>query len=377
MTSWQSTRYTSREAFDLEQQRIFARQWICIAHSSEIPEAGSFLRVELGGESLLLVRNREGAVRGLINLCRHRGAQLCLDASGSFRRSIRCMYHGWSYDLDGKLVGVPWADKMPPGTRDRNLHIVSATEWLGYLWVNLDPAAAPLEDQVGPLIRARFGGDFNPIPNYGTENLRLVRSITYDVRANWKILWENFDECYHCPTMHSELCAAVPQFRGGYGTVTGPQGLGAQLADGATGFSLSGRAVAPTLPGVPPEDDRTFYGILLWPNASLVFVPDHVFWMRLEPIGPDRTRVVGDWLFHADAAARPGFDPDDAVKVIDATNREDFAACERVQLGAQSGYFDDSQIHSPYEYRIEEFRRWVDNALIEDGDPYVPAQQKS
>ncbi|MFG2227227.1 aromatic ring-hydroxylating dioxygenase subunit alpha [Streptomyces sp. NPDC048644] len=375
MVTWNSTRYTSQEVFDLEQRRIFGRQWMCVAHSSEVPEAGSFIRVDLGGENLLVVRNRDGRIRALVNLCRHRGAQLCLDDQGSFRRSIRCIYHGWTYDLDGQLVGVPWADKMPPGTKDRHLHTASATEWLGYIWINLDPAAAPLDDQVDPLIRARFGNDFNPIPHYGTEDLRIAHSISYDVQANWKILWENFDECYHCPTMHTELCAAVPQFRGGYGTVTGPQGLGAQLAEGATGFSSSGQAIAPNLPGVPADDGHTFYGILLWPNASLVFVPDHVFWMRLEPLGPSRTRVVGDWLFHPDAVREPGFDPADAVKVIDATNREDFEACERVQRGAHSPHFDDAQIHSPYEYRIAEFRRWVDSALSDAGASYTPAQQ--
>ncbi|WP_432145633.1 aromatic ring-hydroxylating oxygenase subunit alpha [Streptomyces sp. bgisy084] len=364
MPLWTSDRYTSQEAFDLESQRIFGRSWMCVAHSSDIPNAGSFIRVELGGESVLLVRNRSGALAGMLNICRHRGAQLCLEDQGDFGKSIRCSYHGWTYGLDGRLVGVPWRDKLPPGTGDRHLHSVSVTEWLGYVWVNLDEKASPLSEQVDPLIRDRFG-ETNPIAHYETERLKVTHKITYDVRANWKILWENFDECYHCPTMHPELCAAVPQFRGGYGTVTGPQGLGAPLADEATGFSMSGRPVAPTLPKVPAEDERTFYGILLWPNVSIVFVPDHVFCMRLEPQGPDRTRVVGEWLFHPDVADDPMFSPEDAVKVLDVTNREDFDACERVQLGAHSRSFDDSQVYSPFEHRIDEFRSWVDANLVQ------------
>lgn len=169
--------------------------------------------------------------------------------------------------------------------------------------------------------------------------------------------------------MHPELCSAVPEFRLGYGTVTSPealeQGRGAQLAEGATGFSMSGRPVAPTLPGVPPEDSRTFYGFYVWPSVSVALTPDHVYLMRIEPLGPDRTRVVGDWLFHPDAVATLGFDPDDAIKVIDITNRQDFEACERMQLGTLSPHYEDSQIFAPHEYLIADVRRRVDDALAQ------------
>jgi Rieske 2Fe-2S family protein len=378
---WSSTRYTSKDDFELECRRIFEREWMCVAHSSELRDPGSFIRVEIGGESALVVRNRDGELRGLLNLCQHRGARLCLDDRGKLGRSIQCMYHGWTYDLNGRLVGVPFRDQFPPGaTENRHLPTVAVGEWLGYIWVNLSGDAPPLADHLEPEIKARFGENFNPIPNYGTEDLQIVHSVTYDVQANWKLIWENFHECYHCPTMHRELCAAIPEFRDGYGTVTGPealaQGLGAQLADNAAGFSMSGRAVAPTLPGVPEEDKRTFYGCYLWPAVRVDFIPDHVYFMRFEPLGPDHTRLVADWLFHPDAVARPGFDPEDAIKVFDITNQQDFEACERMQLGAKSRFYDDAQVFAPHEYLIEGLRRRVDEALADaDSADMTPEPQ--
>lgn len=366
MLTWPSTYYTSPDIFGREYCQIFERSWICVGRSAAIPRAGAFLRVEIGRESVLVVRNREGQLRGLLNLCRHRGARLCLDEQGNVGRSISCMYHGWTYDLEGRLVGAPYIDEFPGGgMQERSLHPVAVTEWLGYVWVNLASEPPPLAEQVDPLLRARFG-NIDVLARYGVEDLQVVRTINYDVQANWKIIFENFCECYHCPTMHPELCAAVPSFRSGYGTVSGPRSQGAQLADHAAGFSLSGQATAPFLPGLPADDERIFYGVLLWPNVSLILVPDHVVCLRIEPQSVDCTRVVAEWLFHPHAVAEAGFDPSDAINVLDVTNRQDFEASERVQLGAGSAHFE--QIHHPYEYLIADFRRWVDSALTESAD---------
>lgn len=367
-TLWPPTYYTSDEHFALEQRKIFQKSWTCVARSSEIAEPGSFVRVNVGGESVLLIRKRSGEVRALINLCRHRGARLCVEEQGTFKNSIQCPYHGWTFNLDGHLTAAPFMRDLPPETKERHLFTASATEWLGYVWVNLDPAAPPLMEQVGPLLRGRFGDEDVP-GHYGCEDLEVAKETTYEVNANWKILYENFCECYHCPTMHPEICTILPSWRTGYGTVSGPDGpkrAGSQLADGATGFSLSGRAAAPRLPGVPDEDARTFHGILLWPNAHIMFIPDHVMFMRFDPVAPDRTRVVVQWLFHPDAIGTPGFTPDDAAALVDVTAREDFEACERVQAATASAYFEE--FHTPHESLILEFREWVIEQLGADAD---------
>lgn len=357
--NWPPAYYTSEEHFAREQGRIFERSWQCVARSSEIAEAGSFVRVNVGRESVLLVRKAAGEIRALINLCRHRGAQICLEEKGNFGGSIRCPYHGWTFSLDGHLTAAPFMRDLPPERKERHLFTAGVTEWLGYVWVNLDPDAAPLADQVGPLIRERFGDDDVP-GNYGCDELKVAKEVVYEVPANWKILYENFCECYHCPTMHPEICQILPSWRTGYGTVSGPEGpqkRGSALADGATGFSLSGKAAAARLPGVPEDDARTFHGILLWPNVHLMFIPDHVMCMRFDPVGPDRTKVVTQWLFHPEAMKDPDFSPDDAVALVDVTAREDFEACVRVQNSAGSQYFEE--FHTPHESLIITFREWV------------------
>lgn len=361
VSQWSSTRYNSHETFASERDVIFKATWLCVARASRLSKPGNFIRVDVAGESVLLVRNRDGEVRALLNLCRHRGSLLSAEEAGNFGRSIRCRYHSWTFDLNGRLVAAPYFDELESAAREgRDLYTASATEWLGYIWVNLDPHAEPLETQIEPLLHERFGGE-NIISKYAVENLMVAHTVTYDVAANWKLIFENFSECYHCPTMHPELCAAVPQFRTGYGTVSGPAGQGAELAPGVAGFSLSGLATAEPLPGLDSVDERMFYGVLLWPSVSLNFAPDHTLCMRIEPLAPDRTRVVAEWLFHPDAVTKQDFDPTDAVQLFDVTNQQDFEVIELVQRGTRSSRFE--QVYSPHEHLIGQFHDWVDNAM--------------
>ncbi|WP_055563534.1 aromatic ring-hydroxylating oxygenase subunit alpha [Streptomyces atriruber] len=361
MSSWTRSRYTGQAEFDDERRAIFEKSWMCVGHSSALPKTGSFLRAEVGGESVLIVRGKNGNLRAMLNLCRHRGALLCVDERGELGKSIRCEYHGWTYDLDGRLVGAPYINDLPRELKeDRDLYSAAVDIWNGFVWVNLDVHAAPLTDQLDPLVHARFEG-VDVLSRYSLADLQVVHTISYDVGANWKMVYENFCECYHCPSMHPELCATVPQFRSGYGTVGGPVAEGAHLADGATGFSLSGQSTAAPLPGLPDDEDPMFYGLLLWPSVSLNLTSDHALCMRIEPRSPGRTRVVADWLYHPDAIADPAFDPTDAVKLFDITNRQDWEAIERVQLGAKSARFE--QVYSPHEHLVGSFHQWVDDAL--------------
>jgi Rieske 2Fe-2S family protein len=178
---------------------------------------------------------------------------------------------------------------------DYGLHPVRTEQWLGYLWLNLDPEAPPLAAQVEPQLNERLGDGV--LERYEIARLGIAATISYEVASNWKAIIENFMECYHCATIHPELTAALPQFRSGYGTISNGASAGAPFAEHIDGFSLSGRASRPNLPGLGPSDDRLFYGITLRPNVLLILVPDHVAVFRLEPVAPGRTRVVVDWLF--------------------------------------------------------------------------------
>jgi glycine betaine catabolism A len=317
-----------------------------------IGEPGQFQRTELGEESVLVVRGSDGEPRAFLNLCRHRGAQLCSEESGSGRGTIRCPYHSWSYGLDGRLLAAPNMRDMPDLVRaDYGLHPVRTEQWLGYLWLNLDPGAQPLATQVEPQLAERLGDGV--LQRYGIERLGVAATVNYSVAANWKSIIENFLECYHCATIHPELTAALPQFRSGYGTISDGLAAGASFAEDVDGFSLSGRATHPRLPGLGPSDDRLFYGLVLRPNVLLILVPDHVALYRLEPLGPGHTRVTVDWLFDRDTMAGDGFDATDAVALLDITNRQDFDACERCQRGMRSATY--SGVLVPAEHVIAGF----------------------
>src|SRR5882757_1199891 len=354
--------YTDPAIFELDQRRIFHRSWQCVGRVDALTEAGQFYRVDLGEESVLIVRGRDGEPRAMRNLCRHRGAQLCTEESGSFRAAIRCAYHSWSYDLDGRLLAAPNMREMPDLVKaDYGLHPVRTEQWLGYLWLNLDPEAPPLAAQVEPQLSERLGDGV--LERYEIDRLGVAATISYEVASNWKAIIENFMECYHCATIHPELTAALPQFRSGYGTISNGAGAGASFAAHIDGFSLSGRATRPILPGLGPTDDRQFYGIVLRPNVLLILVPDHVAVFRLEPLAPGHTRVVVDWLFDRDTMAADGFDATDSVALLDITNRQDFEACERCQLGMRSSAY--AAVLVPAEHVITAFYDYYLRAIAE------------
>jgi len=346
--------YTSHAMLAIEKERILSRSWLCVGRVDSLTKTGQAIRVEVAGESILIVRDRSGSLRGFFNVCRHRGTRLCTEESTEFRSTIRCPYHGWAYGLDGRLLAAPNLREMPASMKERHgLRPVGLTQWAGYVWVCLDDEAGPLAAQVEPQLHHRLGG-LEVLERYRLEDLALAKTIVYDVHANWKALVENFTECYHCRAIHPELTAAIPEFASGYGSISGGRGHGAELAAGLEGFSRSGRATRGPLPGLEPGE-RLFYGVILLPNVFLILVPDHVAFFRLEPLAPDQTRVTCDWLFEREALADPAFDPSDAVELLDITNRQDFEVCERCQLGMGSRSFELGGVLVPQEHLILDF----------------------
>jgi glycine betaine catabolism A len=346
--------YTSEAMLKVEEERIFAKSWLCVGRADSLVKAGQAISVEVAGDSVLIVRDRSGTLHGFFNVCRHRGTRLCLTGPAEFRSTIRCPYHGWTYGLDGRLLAVPNLPDMPKSIKaSHGLRRVGLETWSGYLWVNVDNEAGSLAEQIEPQLAERLGG-VDVLARYGIEHLGLAKRIVYDVRANWKALVENFTECYHCRVIHPELTAAIPEFSSGYGSISGGRGHGAELANDLEGFSRSGQATRRPLPGLGPHD-RLFYGVILLPNVFLILVPDHVAFFRLEPLAPDLTRVTCDWLFEREALADPAFDPSDAVEILDITNRQDFEVCERCQLGMGSRSFRDGGVLVPQEHLIASF----------------------
>jgi len=352
--------FTDPAIFAREQERLFGTMWVCVGRSDALPEPGSFLSAEVAGESLILVRGRDGEIRSFLNVCRHRGARLCTGPRGQLAGAIQCRYHAWSYGFDGRLLGAPNLARDERLDRDAlGLVPVRSEVWEGLLWVNLDPnepVAAAAAQVEGPIID-RLGG-LETWARYGVGELAVGRSISYEVAANWKLIVENFMECYHCGPVHPELVRLLPAFRNGT-SYQGLPGEGTTFADDVAGFTISGQAHHPRLPGLRPADDRLYYGFVLWPNVFVNLLPDHVILHTLLPLAADRSRVVCDWLFPPAEVARPGFDPTDAVDVFDITNRQDWEVCELTQLGMSSRAYAHGGLYVENELHIAAFRDLV------------------
>ncbi|WP_027946014.1 aromatic ring-hydroxylating oxygenase subunit alpha [Amycolatopsis taiwanensis] len=353
--------YADPTVFSLEQSRIFRRNWFAAARSADLPTSGSFRNVEVGGEAVLIVRGRDGRLRAFLNVCRHRGARLCVAESGTVGRSIQCPYHAWTYHLDGSLFAAPNLNSMKDVNRDEyGLIKVALREWLGTVWVSLADEPPSFVDTVQAAVSTRLGGS-DVIDRWGVGELALGKRITYDVRANWKLIVENFMECYHCATIHPELTDVLPEFADGYAAQY-YVGHGAEFGAEVAGFTVDGSAGFTTLAGIGENHDRRYYAITINPQAFINLVPDHVIFHRMYPLAVDRTIVECDWLFTQEVVDS-GRDLSHSVELFHRVNQQDFDACERCQPSMSSRAYAGGGVLVPSEHHIGEFRDWVVAAI--------------
>jgi glycine betaine catabolism A len=353
--------YTDPAVFELEQSRIFQANWFAAARSSDLAKPGSFRKVEVGSESVLLVRGRDGGVRAFLNVCRHRGAQLCVEPEGSLRNKIQCPYHAWTYGLDGALIAAPNLNSMADVDRDEyGLHTVHLQEWLGTIWICLAERPPSFADTVEAAVTARLG-DPGAIDKWAIDTLAVGRRITYDVRANWKLIVENFMECYHCATIHPELTEVLPEFADGYAAQY-YMGHGAAFGEDVNGFTVDGSAGFENIAGVDADHDRRYYAITVNPQVFINLVPDHVIFHRMYPVAADRTIVECDWLYPQEVLDS-GRDLDRSVELFHRVNQQDFDACERCQPAMSSRAYANGGVLVPSEHHIGEFRDWVVAAI--------------
>ena len=286
---------------------------------------------ELAGESLILVRDRDGGPRAFYNLCRHRGTRLCTAAEGAFVDRIQCPYHAWTYGLDGRLLAAPHMDEVPHfDRRDYPLHAAAAASWDGHLFVNLAPDPAPLDEQLG----AVAGGMFQP---WRMRELRRWRQVEYDVAANWKLVLQNYSECLHCPNLHPAL-NRLSHYLSGENEPIAPGYMGGRmdLRPGVETMSTDGTRPRACLPGLGEDDRRCVYYYAIFPNLLLSLHPDYMMTHTIWPLAAGRTRIVCAWHFQPDELARPGFDATDVTEFWDLTNRQDWHVCELAQAGISS-----------------------------------------
>jgi glycine betaine catabolism A len=324
--------YTDAAVLDWERRVLFAGGWVCAGRSADVANPGARRAVGVGDDTVLLVRGDDGVLRGFYNVCRHRGHELMPCGTTAQSRFITCPYHSWTYDLKGNLHKVPQAHRAGVDPAEIALAPAAVTEWHGFVLVNGDGAAPPVEEYVAGLDEL--------VAPYECDRLVVAASHEYELAANWKLAIDNYHECYHCSTIHPELCRVSPPESGVNYT---PDGLWVggvmDLVDGADTMSLDGRSGGAPLRGLSGPALRQVAYLQLVPSLLLSLHPDYVMTHLFEPLAPGRTRVVCQWLFPPEVAGADGFDPSYAVDFWDVTNRQDWAACEGVQRGVGSrGY---------------------------------------
>ncbi|MEY2499813.1 MAG: glycine betaine catabolism [Verrucomicrobiota bacterium] len=327
--------FVAPEVFEEEREKIFARQWVLVGHQSEVAKPGDFFVAEVAGESLIVTRDRAQTVRGFYNVCRHRGTRLCEEERGH-ASAIQCPYHAWTYGLDGRLIGAPHMGEMKGFNAEAfSLHPVNLALWEGFIFVNLAEHPVALEKWFGPL-----AGKFS---RWNLPNLRSAKRVDYEVKANWKLMFENYSECYHCPGVHPMLSKVSPYDSAQNDLSEGPFLGGFMRINKGKSLTMSGDACAMKIDHdheheheqEQEEGDRVFY-YSIFPNMLLSMHPDYVMVHQLWPQSPEQTLIRCDWFFHPEAFDQPGFNPEDAIEFWDVTNKQDWHVCELSQQGIAS-----------------------------------------
>jgi Rieske 2Fe-2S family protein len=320
--------FVSPEVFAEEQRKIFGQQWICVGHQNQLATPGDYFVREVARESLIVVRQQRGALQAFYNVCRHRGTRLCEERSGHVA-AIQCPYHAWTYALDGRLIGAPHMDAVPGFEKaDYSLHAVPLGLWEGFIFVSLAEKPKPLQEVFAPL-----AGKFS---HWNLPLLRSARRIEYDVRANWKLIFENYSECYHCPGVHPALSKLTPYDAAENDLCEGPFLGGFMPITKGRSLTMSGKACALPVGDINTEDFHRVFYYSIFPNMLLSMHPDYVMVHQLWPLSPERTLILCDWFFHPEAAERGDFQPNDAIEFWDITNKQDWHVCELSQQGIAS-----------------------------------------
>jgi phenylpropionate dioxygenase-like ring-hydroxylating dioxygenase large terminal subunit len=330
--------FVSPEIFAEEQKEIFSRQWVVVGHQSQIAKAGDYFTTEVAGESLIIVRDKHGAIHGFYNVCRHRGSRLIENRNGQ-SAGIQCPYHAWTYALDGRLIGAPHMDEVPGFDKTQySLHAVNLALWEGFIFVNLADASARRRDYIS--LEKWFTPLTGKFSRWDLSALRSAKRIDYDVRANWKLIFENYSECYHCLGVHPELSKISPSDSAENDLTEGPfLGGFMRIAKGKS-LTMSGNTCALPIGSFGEQDFHFVFYYSIFPNMLMSLHPDYVMVHQLRPQSSERTLIFCDWLFNPEAFERGDFGPDDAVEFWDMINKQDWHVCELSQQGIGSRAYE-------------------------------------
>ncbi len=358
-------RFIAPEIFAEERDRIFGRMWNCAGRASAVANPGDYVVREIGGESIIVLRNRSGELRAYFNVCRHRGTRLCEAASGQLSETIQCPYHAWTYTVDdGQLIGAPHMNEVEDfDKKSFGLHRAHLAEWEGFIFVNVADHPEPFEKAFAPMI--------GRLDRYGLAGLHVGHRVRYEVKANWKLVFQNYSECLHCPMIHPELAVVLPYQSGANDLTEGPF-LGGYMEIKAPHESatMTGRSCGRLVSEAMLEGEnrlRAFYYTLM-PNMLLSLHPDYVNFYVIHPIAPDRTVVESEWMFHPATLTDQQSNIQDAIEFWDVTNRQDWHIVEESQIGVSSRRYTPG----PYSPRESMPAAWDREYLRLMGRPDAP-----
>ena len=347
---------------------IWYRQWVYLCRAQTLPEARSFRTFTIGNQPLLVVRDEAGELRAFYNTCRHRGAQLCSEPQGRLPAAgITCPYHAWTYRLNGELARVTAAGR--PHHLDvahTALYCIPLKVWRGFVYVNLAGADVAFSDN--------FNAHTEQFANWPLEELVIGHQLTKRISCNWKVFWENYNECLHCPSVHPALSSLVPIYKRGimeprddpswptHQASEDPLYRGG-LRRGAQTWSVDGRSLGHEFARLTAEERRLGYHYMTsLPSHYLVLHVDHVRCSRLLPIGPEETELSIEWLFPRQTLEDPSVDIMRACAFSAEVMGQDASVCELAQRGLRAAPHAHGML-MPEEYDVWRFQQWIRAAL--------------
>jgi Rieske 2Fe-2S family protein len=360
--------YFDSRHYGRELQRIWYRNWIYVGRSSDVERPRSFRVFELGDQKLLLVRDDADELQGFHNTCRHRGAALCRENEGVMRSgSIICPYHAWAYSLQGDLLRTS-SKRHADGfdSADFPLYKIRVHEWRGFVFAALTDTP--------PAFDRNFDLPLNRLAAWPLEDLQVGHVLLKNIQCNWKIFWENYNECLHCPTVHPQLSQLVPIYGRGlleerddpnwslHAADPDPKFRGG-LRSGARTWSVDGQLTGRPFAAIS-ADDRKLGAVYLTglPSMFIVGHLDYVRVVRLRPLGPEQTELRIEYLFSAETLANPAFDMRNVVDFTNLVMTEDAQVCELNQRGLRAAPHVGGVV-MPEEYVIRQFHEWIGSEL--------------
>jgi Rieske 2Fe-2S family protein len=353
-----------------EEAHIWQADWVYLCHGSALAKPRQYQTLTIGNQPVVVVRDEDGMLRGYYNTCRHRGSALCLAQSGRLdANALVCPYHQWSFRLNDGSLAATTSFTEPEGFNksDYPLFPIAVQEWRGAIFVNLDPNAAWDVDSL-------FQRSANGLSRFPLEEMKVGKTWSKMINCNWKLFWENFNECLHCPNIHPELAALVPLYSRriinkmdvpdweDHEDSNDPLYRGG-LRSGAETWSKDGSAQGHVISSLSHEEiTRGQLYASAWPSMFIAGYADHVRIVRVLPKGTTQTEITAEWLFEEQTLNNPQYDMANVVDFATLVMDQDGEACEMNQLGLNAQPFTEGVL-MPEEYLLKRFHDWVRDKL--------------